>query len=402
MKQNPAEAAFSHLLLSGTFVHEASFSEMQQTYGIYIHPHLVMAISIDRYPDLSIEKPLNWRIEIGQRLVEAIYKAVTIPFVWVWIEEGVLALLLEFTSEHRITKDLNEETLQIAKKIQKSADEMPVSVSIGIGTYYDDPYMLQHSYKEARKSMINRFFQGNRMIFQFEKEKNREESGQNYFSLKEKIEKERIELLARVRIGDVDGTVPILQIILEGLAEANKFNVNMFKSEVVDLVMMISRLVLEAGFSAETILSENAHFIQDLYQTIRYDKFIKKVCEYVRWLTEQVALTQTLEVSPVIRQAIRYMKENLRKKISLEDIAQYCCLSKYHLSHLFKKEIGVSVIDFLNKIRIEKAIYYLETTDLSIQQIADKVGFPDANYFSRTFKKYTQHSPTKYRSARLC
>jgi two-component system response regulator YesN len=116
MKQNPVEAAFSHLLLSGTLVHEASFSEMQQIYGVYIHPHLVMTISIDRYPDLSTEKPLDWRIEIGQTLVEAVYKAVTTPFVWIWIEEGVLALLLELTSEHLLKKDLNEETFRIAKK----------------------------------------------------------------------------------------------------------------------------------------------------------------------------------------------------------------------------------------------------------------------------------------------
>jgi two-component system response regulator YesN len=401
MNQHPAQAAFSHLLLSGTFVHEASFSELQKAYGIYVHPHLIMLVSIDRYPDLAAEKPLRWKIEIGQTLVEAIHKAVTVPFVWTWTEEGVLALLVELAPGY-LSIHPNEKAIQIARDIQKSTDTMRVSVSIGIGTYYEDPSMLQHSYQEAKKSMVDRFFQGNRMIFQFEKKKNTEEPGYSQCSFKEEVDKERIEMLARVRIADVNGTVTILKSILERVAQANRFNVDMFKSEVVDLVMMISRLVLDSGVSAQTILSENAHFIQDLYQTIRYDKFIDKVCEYVRQLTEQAVLNQVLDVSPVIRQAIRYIKENLEHRILLEDIAQYCCLSKYHFSHLFKKEVGVSVVDFLNKMRMEKALYYLETTDLTVQQIASKVGFSDANYFSRMFKKYHQYSPTEYRSARLC
>jgi two-component system, response regulator YesN len=399
MERNPAYTAFSHLLLSGTLVHEASFSEMQQQYGITVHPHLVMVVSVDRYPDLAKEKHLHWKIEMGQELIAAIHKAVTAPFLTAWIEEGVLALLLELPADP-YTAD--EKAAQIARDIQRAANTMHIPVSIGIGTYYDDPYMLQHSYEEARKSMVDRFFQGNRMIFQFEKKKSTAKTGQNYLLLKEKIEKERIELLARVRIADVEGTIVTLQVILEDLVQANQYKVDMFKSEVVDLVMMVSRLVLESGFSAETILSENAHFIQDLYQTIRYDKFIQKVCDYVRQLTEQAAFTQTAGVSPVVRQAIRYIKENLQERLSLEEIAQSCCLSKYHLSHLFKKEVGSTVVDFLNKIRIEKALYYLETTDLTIQQIASEVGFQDANYFSRMFKKYMQHSPKEHRLARLC
>jgi two-component system response regulator YesN len=107
-------------------------------------------------------------------------------------------------------------------------------------------------------------------------------------------------------------------------------------------------------------------------------------------------------VSSVIRQAIHYIKENHQRKLSLEEIAQICCLSIYHFSHLFKKEIGMSFLDFVNKIRIEKALYYLETTDFTVKQIAVQVGFHDANYFSRIFKRSTGYTPSEYRSARLC
>jgi len=397
MKLNPAQAAFSHLLLSGTFVHEASFEEIQEWYGIYIHPQLALVISIDRYPDLVVDKPMTWRKEIGQKLVDAVNKAISLPFVWVWVAEGVLALLLELPSEWSAERNLNEKTFEIAKSIQETSALHDVSVSIGIGTYYDKPEMLYHSFEEAKKSMIDRFFQGNQLIFQYKVLASQEEQFWD-----PQTDAERMEFLARVRIGDVEGSVTILKILLDRIAQQYKFNVDMFKSEVVDLIMSMSRLVLESGVNAITILSENAHFIQDLYQTIRYDKFVKKVCDYGRKLTEEIAKTHVIEVSPVIRNAIRYIKENLLRRISLEEVAQYCCLSKYHFSHLFKKEVGMSFVDFLNKIRIEKALQYLETTDLTVQQIANLVGFEDSNYFSRIFKKYMQHSPTEYRSARLC
>ncbi|MEW9668325.1 helix-turn-helix domain-containing protein [Ammoniphilus sp. 3BR4] len=396
MKQDPIIATFSHLLLSGTIVHEAAFSKIQEIYGISIHPHLVMVVSVDRYPDLSLGKTLIWKTEIGHKLVEAVYKAITVPFVWAWVAEGVLALLLEIRSEQLDQQDLKEVNFQIARDIQTSAYFMDIPVSIGIGTYYDNPYMLHHSYDEAKRSMVDRFFQGNRLIFQFEKK-----SSSGDLRNDPVVRLERTELLARVRIGDGEGTVSILKILMERMARAYKFNVDMFKSEVADLVMLMSRLALESGVSAPTILSENAHFIQDLYQTIRYDKFVQKVCEYGQRLTEQVTLTHSAVVSPVIRQAIQYIKENLEKKISLDEIARFCCLSKYHISHLFKKELGVSIVDFINKMRIEKALLYLEQTDLTVQQIANHVGFEDANYFSRTFKKYVQISPSEFRSTKI-
>lgn len=403
MNQNPQHAAFSHLLLTGTFVHEYTYEEMQQVYGVTINPKVIMLVSIDRYPDLIEGKETDWKIEMGQTLMGAICKtAAMVPFTWLWIEEGVVALLMELPVQTEQTPS-NQNAVQIAKAIQKATDNVRISVSIGIGTRYDDPSMLKHSYEEAMHSMIDRFFQGNRMIFPYVKKKQTEAAVRETLAIfKEKIEKDRVDLLARVHIGDVEGAVAVLPAILEKIAEANHYQVSSFKSEVVDLVMMVSRLALESGFSAETILSENAHFIQELYRTIRYDKFVQKVCVYVRQLTEQVALTQTLDVSPIIRQAVRFIKEQLDERIMLEDIAQYCCLSKYHFSHLFKKEVGLSVVDFINKLRLEKAKYYLETTDLTVQQIANQVGFPDANYFSRMFKKANQQSPSDYRSARLC
>ncbi len=396
MRQDPFQAAFSHLLISGTLVHEADFADLQRAYGMDIHPHFAMVVSIDRYPDLAAGQSIEWRQDVGHQLVDAVYGAVSRPFTWLWIEEGVLALLVELPETKSRPREFEALTVRMARDIQRASRAVGISVSIGIGTFYENPLDLHKSFKEATQSMSGRFFQGNQKVFQYGKEVNVGEIWDVPLTA------EKTELLALVRIGDEQGVESHLRTLLDRMAEVCMHHEDLFKSEVVDLIMLMSRSVLESGISATAILAKNARFIHELYTTIRYDKFVLKVCEYAKWLTAQVGQSQTPRVSPVIRQAIRYLKQNHRSSLSLEEIARFCCLSKFHLSHLFKKEVGVGVIDFLNQLRIEKAIFYIRSTDLPVQQIAELVGFQDPNYFSRTFKKYTGRSPRQYRIAILC
>ncbi len=389
------QTAFAHLLLSGTLVHEDSFEQLQARCGISVRPQAVWLVSIDRYPDLAADKPAAWRKEIGRMLAEAVRGAVAVPFVCVWTEEGVLAVLPE-------GPDTGDEAWrrwadQTARQIQRSAEAKGLSVSVGIGARSDEPKMLHRSYEQARAAMVNRFFQGNRLVYHYQPKQTEEKRWSAPLS-----QAERAELLARVRIGDEAGTAAFLQIALDKMAEAYKRDVDMFKSEVVDLVMAMSRQVLEMGGNAAAILTDNARIIQQLYTTVRYDKFAQSVLAYGRRLAAQIGEAGVPGVSPVIRQAVQYMKRHHHRKLSLREVAQFCCLSVYHFSRLFTREMGVSFTDYLNRLRVEKAVYLLTASDMPIQQVAASVGFPDANYFSRIFKRYTNRTPSEYRSATLC
>ncbi|OIK10797.1 hypothetical protein BIV60_20220 [Bacillus sp. MUM 116] len=393
MVEELTQISFSQLLISGTFVHVAPFKDLQEKYGVKIQPNVVVLVSMDRYPDLAEGKSIEWKINIGRKLLDELDILLPIPFLWTWTEEGVLALLLDFHEVNR--QDRKREVLSLAGEIQKASDLIGIHVSIGIGNFYDDPAHLICSYEEAKKSMSGRFFQGNKLIFHTDMRKNMVES----FMIP--LTKEKSELFSIVRIGHTEGVLTQIKGIMNRVAEIYNYNEDVFKSEVIDLLMMMSRIVLEAGVSPVSILTNTANVIQDLYHTIRYDKFVMKVCKYAEWLTEQVENIYTRDVSSNIKLAIRYMKENHQKEVSLEDIAHYCHLSRYHFSHLFKKEVGISVMDFFNKLRIDKSLFYLEKTDFPVQEIANQVGFHDSNYFSRLFKKYMKSSPTEYRRLKM-
>ncbi len=85
--------------------------------------------------------------------------------------------------------------------------------------------------------------------------------------------------------------------------------------------------------------------------------------------------------------------------INVSDCADFCYMSKPHFSRIFKRTTGMSPVQFILGIRIERAKELLDFTDKSIADIAEATGFQDQNYFARTFKKITGMTPTQYRNA---
>lgn len=103
--------------------------------------------------------------------------------------------------------------------------------------------------------------------------------------------------------------------------------------------------------------------------------------------------------SYVVNQIISYLDTHYNEKISLDRIAQNMYLSPVYISKIFKEETGESPINYLIKIRLEKAKEMLSATQPeSIKKIANDVGYEDAYHFSKLFKKYYGVSPLHFRA----
>jgi len=97
-------------------------------------------------------------------------------------------------------------------------------------------------------------------------------------------------------------------------------------------------------------------------------------------------------------QAIRdYVEQNYSARLSRESVADAFDITPNYLSHLFKKEIGISFNDHVNMVRLEQAKHLLRHYDMSIKEVATRCGFADSNYFCRLFRQRTDRSPSEYR-----
>lgn len=100
----------------------------------------------------------------------------------------------------------------------------------------------------------------------------------------------------------------------------------------------------------------------------------------------------------VLHKAIAFINENYhRRDISLELVATEVYLSHYYFSHLFKRELKTTFIDYLTKVRLEAAKKLLKSLNLNVNQIAYAIGYQDPNYFSKVFKRNLGISPLEYR-----
>lgn len=101
--------------------------------------------------------------------------------------------------------------------------------------------------------------------------------------------------------------------------------------------------------------------------------------------------------SALVQASLDYIDFHYSEELSLDTLAKMRSVSNSYLSALFKKEVQMTVTDYINSTRIRQSLILLNTTALSIQDIAYQCGFTDSNYFTRIFKKFQGKSPKLYR-----
>ena len=107
--------------------------------------------------------------------------------------------------------------------------------------------------------------------------------------------------------------------------------------------------------------------------------------------------SQTVSTNRQCAAVRRYIDLHFKEPLTLEQLAEEAHMNKYYLSHAFKREYGVSPINYMISKRLEESKYLLAETDLSMSQIAQLLGFSSLSYFSQVFHRTQDISPKEYR-----
>ncbi|MNM85262.1 Arabinose operon regulatory protein [compost metagenome] len=102
-------------------------------------------------------------------------------------------------------------------------------------------------------------------------------------------------------------------------------------------------------------------------------------------------------IDPRIADVVGYLRESYRERVSIPDLAKRSCMSPSRLSHLFKEQVGDTIIGTVNKIRLEKASQLLAFTTRQVAEIAGDVGIDSPDHFARMFCQVYGETPSGYR-----
>lgn len=136
----------------------------------------------------------------------------------------------------------------------------------------------------------------------------------------------------------------------------------------------------------------SAKKVTDTYKSsmIAY-QFLMELYRYCR------GIGQSKEWPAIVTQAVRYMDEAYRDIGGLDDVAKQIGISKFHLIKLFNRNLGKTPIEYLTKKRMEIAVELLRTTNDSLDEISQRIGYQNVNYFSKVFRKMLGVPPGKLR-----
>ena len=98
----------------------------------------------------------------------------------------------------------------------------------------------------------------------------------------------------------------------------------------------------------------------------------------------------------LIRRAVAYIHEHYAEQISRDDLAHHLGVNKDYLTRCFSQEMGISLVTYLNRYRVNHAKIMLAMGTKSVTEVAAAVGFSDSNYFSRVFRREAGISPRAY------
>ncbi|MCD8368520.1 MAG: AraC family transcriptional regulator [Clostridiales bacterium] len=206
------------------------------------------------------------------------------------------------------------------------------------------------------------------------------------------------ELLNKIRKGDLT--------VLDTIAKANAHTPKAMPQETIEdyrqmehlLLTLVSRAAVDGGMPQKSAFSLCTEYREKLNASETCGEMALITNQMLEDYAQQVhRVQQTAACSARIKLVCEYISNHPEEKLTLELLAQKAGYTQTYLSRRFRQELGLSIVDYIRQIRLERAQYWLTYTDKSIEEISDALGFGNRSYFSKSFREATGVTPTEYR-----
>ena len=357
-------------------------------------PSAVMIADIDKFARRTVNQDEIERQLLKKKVFNIIKKfAVDYPSLMIVPISSDKIIILYFGNDKYNNKHIKNWLRQIAEEmVENIKEETDFTITIGIGSYYDDPKVVDRSYYEALGAIRNSFLLKEKSVIHWEDVKNND-----YEDLAYPYEIE-LKLLEKLKSNKLSQLSSLIDTLFENLQIDDNFNSMIVKSRLLELMGVLSRAAVEAGAKYKDVSPLNYKYIKELFKVntlIDLKEWLYSLCTK---LSQKIDEVDEEFKEKIIYDGVKYINSNYTEDISLSEAAGASNLSAHYFSRIFKKEMGCTFKEYITELRMEAAKRKLNKDDDNISNIAKEIGYNNPGYFSRVFKEYEGISPSTYRN----
>ncbi|MEK3707369.1 helix-turn-helix domain-containing protein [Paenibacillus sp. FSL R7-0198] len=367
----------------GGFLNESRWNELH--IDLDSSNLLVMVIEVDGYTRYGYTMHLDAEIVpfAVQNIVGETLNRYTKGVV---LRENRYRLAAIFNTPSQI--DVSELLEQCRQNVERFSKK---TVSIGVGTIARRPQEIWTSYAHADQAISYRFYSEGNCILQYAELENQACVAPVY-----PLEKEK-ELFYALKCGNESTCHRIIDEILEEWQVSEGF------PEPLTMIRLLSGLAfaIYRAFCDEITAEERLRLEADLtvleaMRSLTFEGWRGYIKHFSSMGCEIMDKKRLTDVKQAISKAQEYISLNLAENLTLHACAQSVHLSPSYFANAFKKETGITPIQYITKMRMEKAKELL-VAGVQVQEICQRLGYEDRPYFSGLFKKYCGMTPTCFR-----
>ena len=264
-------------------------------------------------------------------------------------------------------------------------------MSLGLGRVSDTIEEICRSYKEAMTALEYRVLIENEKVIYIG---DMEPDNEVRLEFGEELQRKYINTLKVGNDKDIEGIIDKLL----NIDNTKLLSINEYKIYGAEIVMALINIIRSYNLDVIDILGNNFH-------EALYFNNLNSINDIKQWLKEnsmkvsnKIKENRMNSSKILIQNAVDFIKSSYMKEdLSVDTLCSELHVSPAYFSTIFKKEMGVTFINYLTDLRMEEAVKLLDTTDYKTHYIAGMVGYTEANYFSYVFKRKFGISPMKYR-----
>ena len=300
-------------------------------------------------------------------------------------QEGVAILL--YLPDYQML-DLKQCFTKIRKEIEKQRDLFgDIRCTVCLGSRKEQPEQLSHSLREALWLCRDRLCR----VQPWRDAENDKTAFDERFQM-DNAQKKRFQEASEYL--DEERFMPELEDSYRNILSHRPLNGQMLE-DWFRQILQASVYGLQQNGIVEEHFRDNAE--EQFWRCAGPQDVFRLLEQEIRQQIQRLGKEKAQRETRPITEAKRYMQQHYQQALRLEDVSSAVGFNATYFSVLFKKETGQNFMDYLTELRINKSKELLCSDDLSIQDVAEQVGYRDLKYFSRLFKKTTGVSPSDYK-----